>query len=142
MKIKSAIILMSMLIIVLIGVDKGIVQGSYPYNYGVAFMCDGEVDYTPTVTKNTNSYVGMVCQSSEKSDAYYIAKVYAVGSNDSRYDASHGNRYTFYEGTSNYYMKNWVNENGYNRACIQTVGYNIEEPYGTVFSGVWYPDQN
>ena len=37
-------------------------------------------------------------------------------------------------------MANWVNENGYNRACVKGICEYCDDDYGTCFTGYWNPD--
>ena len=52
---------------------------------------------------------------------------------------SHGYEYFFQEGTY-HEMLNWVRENDCQEACVRGEGYGIDSEYGTIFTGVWYPD--
>lgn len=137
--IKSVGIFAAMMLVVGMYITPTIAKAGYEYYFGVAFDADGDVDYTTTEVKNTSSSVAMRCTTAEREDCYYSAYVYAVTSYDNRYDASRGNFRNFYIGDA-YNLVNWVNERGYNRACVKCVGHNIDPEYGSVFGGYWSPD--
>ena len=81
----------------------------------------------------------MRCDSAENSNAYYYARVFGVDKWNEKFDYSHGYEYIFQEGTY-HDMLNWVRENDCPKACVRGEGYGIDSEYGTLFSGVWYPD--
>jgi len=137
--LKNVGIFAIMMLIVGMYITPKVAKAGYEYYFGVAFEKDGYEDYTTTEVKNTSSSVWMRCTTAESDDSYYSAYVYAVTSYGNRYDASKGNFRNFYKGDS-YNLVNWVNERGYNRACVKCVGHNINEEYGSVFGGYWSPD--
>ena len=128
-----------MMLIVGMYITPTIAKAGYEYYYVVAFDTDGNVDYTTTEVKNTSSSVRMRCTSAEGDDCYYSGYVYAVTDYGNRYDASGGNYQNFYRGDARD-LVNWVNERGYNRACVKCVGYDIDPIHGSVFGGYWSPD--
>ena len=135
--LKNVAILAAMLMIVCAYIAPTRVKAEGDGN--LSFDFDGQHSFTSIEEKNTYSSVGMKCDSAENSNAYYYARVFGVDNNKEKFDYSHGYEYIFQEGTY-HDMLNWVRENDCHKACVRGEGYGIDSEYGTLFSGVWYPD--
>lgn len=142
-KIKNIIIFVAMLLIVVVYSAPVVAKAVFPsYDYGWAFSYSYTARNTTTETKNTSSSVKMECTSCDTENAYYIARVWGTNEDEGGgRDVSHNNDYLFEQGTTRY-MLNWVYEEGYDKAYVRAIAYNVDMEYGTCIGGKWYPDWN